>query len=122
MRSIIAVLVGFLMFSVGAVLLFNVTGRPPDIWPGAPFATFAIVYGGVFALLAGYIAARLAPRAPLLHAAAMAVLLLGVSAGSYLIQPPGASPWSLIATILVSSPAALLGGYLRHRSVISSTR
>jgi hypothetical protein len=117
MRSIAAVLGGFLVFSLSAVLLFNVSGRPPEVWPGATFATFAIIYGAVFAALAGYVAARLAPRAPLVHAAAVAGLLFGAATGSYLIQAPGASLWSLVSTILVSVPAAMFGGYLRHRSV-----
>lgn len=116
MRSVAAVLVGFLIFSVSAVLLFNISGRPPEVWPGAAFATFAMIYGGVFAALAGYVAARLAPRVPIVHAAAVAGLLLGAATGSYLIQAPGASLWSLVSTILVSVPAAMLGGYLRHRS------
>jgi hypothetical protein len=117
MRSVAAVLGGFLIFSVSAVLLFNLSGRPPEIWPGAAFATFAIIYGAVFAGLAGYVAARLAPRVPIVHAAAVAGLLFGAATGSYLIQAPGASLWSLVSTILVSVPAAMFGGYLRHRSV-----
>jgi hypothetical protein len=116
-RSIAAVLGGFLIFSVSAVLLFNISGRPPEVWPGAAFATFAIIYGGVFACLAGYVAARLAPRNPLVHAAAVAGLLFGAATGSYLIQQSGASLWSLVSTIFVSIPAAMFGGYLRHRSV-----
>ena len=122
MRSIAAVLGGFLIFSVSAVLLFNISGRPPEVWPGAAFATFAIIYGGVFACLAGYVAARLAPRVPIVHAAAVAGLLLGAATGSYLIQAPGASLWSLVSTIFVSVPAAMFGGYLRHRSVQQERR
>ena len=117
MRSVAAVLGGFLIFSVSAVLLFNISGRPPEVWPGAAFATFAIIYGGVLAGLAGYVAARLAPRVPIVHAAAVAGLLFGAATASYLIQAPGASLWSLVSTILVSVPAALFGGYLRHRAV-----
>ena len=45
MRSVAAVLGGFLIFSISAVLLFNISGRPPEVWPGAAFATFAILYG-----------------------------------------------------------------------------
>jgi len=75
MRSVAAVLGGFLIFSLSAVLLFQISGRPPETWPGAPFATFAILYGGVFTALAGYVAARLAPRVPIVHAAAVAGLL-----------------------------------------------
>ena len=117
MRSIAAVLGGFLIFSISAVLLFNISGRPPEVWPGAAFATFAIIYGGVFAGVAGYVAARLSPRAPLVHAAAVAGLLFGAATGSYLMQQSGASLWSLVSTVLVSVPAAMLGGYLRHRAV-----
>jgi hypothetical protein len=117
MRSIAAVLGGFLIFSVSAVLLFNISGRPPEAWPGAAFATFAIIYGGVFAGLAGYVAARLAARKPMVHAAAVAGLLFGAAIGSYLIQQPGASLWSLVSTIFVSVPAAMFGGYLRYRAV-----
>ena len=117
MRSIAAVLAGFLIFSISAVLLFNISGRPPEVWPGAAFATFAIIYGGVFAGIAGYVAARLAPRNPLVHTAAFAGLLFGAATGSYLIQQSGASLWSLVSTIFVSVPAAMFGGYLRHRAV-----
>lgn len=84
------------------MLLFNISGRPPEVWPGAAFATFAIIYGGLFACVAGYVTARLA--------------------GSYLIQQSGASLWSLVSTILVSVPAAMLAGYLRHRSVMRPAR
>ena len=116
MRSVVAVLGGFLVFSLSAMALIVVSGRPPERWPGAPFAAFAITYGGVFAAIAGYVSARLAPHRPLAHAAAFAILLLGMSYFSYSIQQAGASPWSLVSTVFVSCPAAILGGYLRHRA------
>ena len=115
MRSLGAVLGGFLVFSLSAVLLFNISGRPPERWPGAAFATFAIAYGGVFAAVAGYTTARLAPRAPLAHAMAFAGLLLAASTFSYFIQQAGASTWSLVSTVFVSVPAAILGGYFAAR-------
>jgi hypothetical protein len=115
MRSVAAVLGGFLVFSLSAVLLFNISGRPPERWPGAAFATFAIVYGGVFAALAGYIAARLAPRAPMAHAMAVAGLLLAAATFSYSMQQAGAATWSLVSTVFVSVPAAILGGYVGGR-------
>jgi hypothetical protein len=118
MRSAAAVLGGLLVFSIASVLLFQISGRPPERWPGAPFAAFAITYGAVFAFIAGYVAARVAPRAPMAHAAGFAAVLLATAIGSYSIQGDGASLWSLIATIVVSVPAALLGGvaYIRRRS------
>jgi hypothetical protein len=122
MRSAIAVLGGLLVFSIASVLFFQISGRPPEQWPGARFAAFAITYGAVFAFVAGYVAARLAPRAPIAHAGGFAALLLAIATGSYSIQAEGASTWSLIATIIVSSPAAIAGGFLlkkrAHRSAL----
>src|SRR5688572_11156891 len=116
MRSAVAVLSGMLIFSIASVLFFQITGRPPERWPGARFAALAIAYGAVFAAVGGYVAARLAPRAPLAHATGFAALLLAIAAGSFLIQAPGASMWSLVATIFVSVPAAIAGGFLRKRA------
>lgn len=87
------------------------------MWPGAAFAAFAIIYGGVFACLVGYVAARLAPRNPLVQAVVVAGLLFGAATGSYFIQQSGASLWSLVSTVLVSVPVAMFGGYLCHRSM-----
>ena len=113
MRSAVAVLAGVLVFSLASVLLFQISGRPPEVWPGIRFAAFAIVYGAIFAAVGGYVATRLAPRAPMTHAAGVAVALLAAASISYFIQAPGASLWSLIVTIAVSAPAALAGG-MRH--------
>ena len=115
MRSAVAVLSGVLILSVASVLFFQITGRPPETWPGARFATFAIAYGAVCAAVAGYVAARMAPRAPLAHATGFAALLLLIASGSFLIQAPGASMWSLVATIFVSVPAAIAGGFLMRK-------
>lgn len=62
-RSIGAVIGAYLVFTISTVLLFSKSGRPPEVWPGFPFAAFSILYGAMFAILAGVLAARLAPRA-----------------------------------------------------------
>jgi|SRR5688572_12970600 len=115
MRSAAAVLSGLLVFSIASMVFIQVSGNPPDRWPGARAAAIAIVYGAVFAFIAGYLAARLAPRKPMAHAVAFAALLLAVAAASYSIQAEGASMWSLIATAVVSVPAALVGGLVRSK-------
>ena len=115
MRSAAAVLSGLLVFSIASVVFFQISGNPPERWPGARAAAIAIAYGAVFAFIAGYLAARLAPRKPLAHAVAFAALLLAVAAASYSIQAEGASVWSLIATAVVSVPAAILGGLVRSK-------
>ena len=115
MRSAAAVLGGLLVFSIASVVYFQISGNPPERWPGARAAAIAIVYGAVFAFIAGYLAARLAPRKPIAHAVAFALLLLTVAAASYAIQAEGASMWSLIATLVVSVPAAIAGGLVRSK-------
>ena len=115
MRSAVAVLGGLLLFSLASVTFIQLSGNPPDRWPGTAGAAIAITYGAVFAFLAGYVAARLAPRQPLMHAVIFAILLLAMASASYAIQPEGASPWSLIATVVVSIPAALLGGLAQSK-------
>jgi uncharacterized membrane protein AbrB (regulator of aidB expression) len=114
LRSIGAVIGGYLVFTISAVALFAVSGRPPEVWPGLGFALFGIVYGAMFAALAGSLAARLAPRAPVSHAGVVALMLATAAIASWMLQRD-TSPWSQLATIFVSAPAALLGGRLAVR-------
>lgn len=114
-RSLGAVVGAYLVFTISAVMLFRISGRPPEAWPGLPFAVFGIVYGAAFATLAGFLAAWLAPRAPLGRAAVVAALLALAAIVSLLVQLGEVSPWSHLATLLVFTPSALFGGYLCHR-------
>ena len=59
MRSAAAVLSGLLVFSIASMVFIQVSGNPPDRWPGARAAAIAIVYGAVFAFIAGYLAAQI---------------------------------------------------------------
>lgn len=115
LRSAGAVIGGYVLFTISAVLLFRMSGRPPETWPGVPFAAFSILYGALFGTLAGFVAARLAPRAPMLHAIVVAILLAVAAVLSLLAQLGEVSPWSHLATLLVFAPSAALGGYLWTR-------
>ena len=110
LRSIGAVLGGYLVFLVSAVALFQVAKRPPGVWPGLGFAAFSILYGAAFAMAAGWVAARLAPRSPLAHAGVVAGLLATIACVSMLAQMRQASHWSQWAAILLFAPAAVIGG------------
>ena len=113
MRSAIAVLAGYLLFAIGAGLLFGVSGRDPKVWPGIGFAVFSTLYGMAFAFAAGCVAARLARRKPVHHAAAEAAVIALVAAMSMLLQAQGASIWSEVAVLLFMAPAAAASGFSR---------
>jgi hypothetical protein len=116
-RSAGAVIGAYLVFTISAVVLFRISGRSPEAWPGVPFAAFSIIYGAVFGTLAGFLAARLAPRAPMGHAIVVAVLLAVAAILSLVLQFGEVSPWSNVATLFVFAPSAVLGGYLWQRQI-----
>jgi hypothetical protein len=119
-RSVCAVMGGYLVFAISAVFLFQAAKRPPGVWPGAGFAAFSIAYGAAFAMLAGWIAVRVAPKAPLVHASVLALLLALIALVSMLAQMNKPSHWSQWAAILLFAPAVLMGGYWGARRRISA--
>ena len=72
-------------------------------------------YGAAFAAAGGYLAARLAPRRPLAHAAILAALLAAGALAAIAAERSAGSIWSQLLVLLLMAPAALGGGYLRVR-------
>jgi MFS family permease len=70
-------------------------------------------YGLMCVTAGGYVAARVARRRPITHAAAMGVVQAGLTVGA-MLSPVGnhASPMQWIAIAILSIPAALAGGAL----------
>jgi hypothetical protein len=114
LRSIAAVIAGYFVFGVSAVLLFQLSGRDPhDAAPGA-FMLATTVWGAVFALVGGWLAAHVAVRRPATHAAIVAVLIATGALLSILLDRAGAH-WTHIAAAVVMAPCAWLGGVLASR-------
>ena len=107
-RSVFAVIAGYLVFGLSAVLLFQVAGVDPHAEARLIFKVFSIVYGVVFALGAGWLAARLAPRRPLRHAATVAGLVAAAATVSF-VGMSGAK-WSQVSALVLMTPAVLVGG------------
>jgi hypothetical protein len=112
-RSVFAVIAGYLVFGLSAVLLFQIAGVDPHVDTRLGFKIFSVAYGVVFALGAGWLAARLAPGRPLFHAAIVSVIIAVAATGS-LVGASGAK-WSQLAALLLMTPAVLLGGRLAGR-------
>src|ERR1700693_5364149 len=116
-RSILAVVVGYLVFALSAFAFFQISGQPPHQAAPMPIMLGSIVFGMAFALLGGYVAARLARRRPLAHGVAVAaVLALGATISLLSTLGKGAV-WSQVAALVLMAPCAVLGSWLRSRQV-----
>jgi hypothetical protein len=72
----------------------------------------ALAYRCVYAVVGSYIAARLAPRAPMRHALALGVVGLVVSVAGTIAMWDFGPNWYPVALVLSALPCAWLGGAL----------
>ena len=126
-HSLAAVLVGFLLIVVLSIVTDQVF-HALDVYPpwGQPMREpalnlLALSYRIVYGVLGSYVAAKLAPRAPMRHALVLGYVGLVISAvGGYVANREDLSPiWFPIALVLTAVPCAWLGGAL-HRPGASS--
>ena len=112
LRTVGAVIGGYLIFVLSAVVLFQLSSREPHAPQPLWFMLASVAYGMVFAGLGGVAAARLAPTRPPLQSGSVApVLALG--AGVSLAFSPGAgATWSQWTALILMAPSAYLGGLL----------
>ena len=123
-RSVIAVLVGFVLFSVLAqvlagTLVSSVVGPVTTYMGVAPGLLAAIVAVQGFAgLLAGYIAARIANALEWQHGAVLAGLFAVLSVWSFAVTPEAEQVprWMQVATVVVVAGAMLAGATVRGRA------
>ena len=116
-----ALLVGFLavvVLSLGTDQMLHVLGVYPP-WgqpmfdPGLNF--LALVYRCVYAVLGSYLAARLAPIAPMRHAMALGYLGFVLSTAGAIAAATAVKLgplWYPIALVVTTLPCAWLGGVL----------
>jgi len=118
-RSIVAVGAGFFAVTVlSAAADVAFTQMAPNAFDASGLARadsalfVKLAYETVFALIAGYVTARIAIRRPFLHAGAMAALALAgralVAVGEWDVRPG----WFIAGILLLIFPAALLGAKL----------
>ncbi|HKS76933.1 MAG TPA: hypothetical protein VJQ82_27240 [Terriglobales bacterium] len=117
LRSVLAVVIGYLLFGLSAFAFFRLSGHDPHAPASAAFMILSVVYGVVFAIGGGYLAAWIAGKFEIEHAFAVATLVAAIGAASYIAEAPGESKWTQLSGILIIAPAAILGGYLRRRQL-----
>jgi len=116
-RSILSVIVGYLVMAIAIMALFAIWFRGKVTPPSDGFMLFSLGYGFVFAVVGGYVTAMIAKRSEMKHAMALAVfsVLMGIVS---MVASAGQEPfWYQIANMVVMVSAVVLGGYLRVRQV-----
>ena len=123
-RSIAAVLAGMfvgVLLTIGTDVVLHIVGVFP-LW-GQSMADFdgalllATVYRTIYGIAGSYIAARLAPYRPMLHALILGAIGLAVSIIGTVVtwnRGPAFGPhWYPLALIVLALPQAWAGGKLR---------
>ena len=111
LRSLGAVAAGYLIFGSSGLLLFQLSGRDPHQAAPITFKIATIIWGCVFALVAGWLTARIALKRPATHAAVLAGLIAIGAIGSLIASPSG-EKWSQTTALVIMAPCAWLGGRL----------
>ena len=124
-RSLAAVLAGLVAvvaLSIFTDLLMHSIGALPEFGEpmGHGHAALALGYRIVYGIVGGYVAARLAPQAPVRHAIWLGIigLLIGVAGAlaTWGKGPQFGPGWYAIAVFVIAIPTAWYGGRLLESS------
>lgn len=109
LRSAGAVAAGYIVFGASGFLLFQLSGIDPHQPAPITFKIASIVWGCVFALIAGWLTARVAGKRPVVHAVILAALI-ALGALASIAARPGGAMWPQIAALALMAPSAWIGG------------
>jgi hypothetical protein len=119
LRGGLAVIAGIAVFALGLVAVNAggkaLLGTEPE-WINRSTSTQVtwLCVNAVCMMAAGYVAAWLAPRARVAHAVIVATIQAGLTLAAFLTLNDQTTPtWLWLAGIVVTVPAAWLGGRLR---------
>jgi uncharacterized membrane protein YfcA len=112
MRTVFAVIVGYVIFAVSAVVLFQLSHREPHAATTIAFGTLATIYGIMFAAIGGWTAQGLARRLDLVASLWVAALIALNAAISLVATWRQAAHWSQWSALILMAPAAVIGGMI----------
>ncbi len=115
MRAFLAVVAGYLIFAVSAVLLFRLANVDPHSPAGMGFKALTVAYGLAFAHIAGFVAGRIAGRADLVCGIALAVVIALGATISMIARSGTGALWTQTAALVLFAPSALAGDWTRRR-------
>jgi sorbitol-specific phosphotransferase system component IIBC len=112
LRAILAVLVGYVIYSSGIIAFFALSGREKHGHHALSFLVLSAVVGLLYAAFAGYLCVAMIGRGALGPALALAVLIAFDAVVSFEYVPHGGSAWHQILAMVLFAPAAIAGGAL----------
>jgi hypothetical protein len=120
--AVVAGLFAVIILSIATDMLLHATGVfPPQGQPmGDALFLLATAYRIVYAVVGGYIAARLAPDRPMQHALVLGVVGLALSIAGAVAKwnagPAFGPKWYPLALVATVIPCAWVGGKLAQRA------
>lgn len=108
LRNILAVILGYAIFVISAVLLFQISGIDPHADPSVSIIILTIVYGVIFSFIGGLLTQLISTSGKLTINYVLAGIIAGFATFS-LFKSTG-NHYSQIAAIFLFAPASLLGG------------
>jgi len=113
LRSVLAVLAGYLIYAVPTVLLYRTAGQAPLVQPPSGFVLGSALQGILFAFLGGYVAAWIAPLRDRLHAGVVALIIATAALLQAFGRPDASASGTALTALFFVAPSAWLGGVLR---------
>lgn len=111
-RSIAAVVAGYLAMLVGVLLLFALWFRDPTELPSLSFMLFSVAWGFVSAMVGGYVTATIAQRSVQRHLVALIGVGLVIGLLRLAVSVDGEPLWHPITNLVVMTLGVTLGGRL----------
>ncbi|WP_423926503.1 hypothetical protein [Candidatus Palauibacter sp.] len=126
LRGVAAVILGFAVLTFGSVLtgrlLISTLGVGPGTAPDTAFIGASLGTRLVITVLAGFLTALAAPRAPRVHAGVLAAILVFFSlaslAGLSSSGEPYGPTWYPVVMLVMGPVGVLAGGALRARRTV----
>lgn len=115
LRSIGAVVIGYLVIAVAIIVMFVIAFPDPTVTPGMGFMIFSLIYGFLFGILGGWVCGLIAQKAEVKHAAVIAAIGILISVLSMIFAAAKEPMWYQIANMVLLTIAVLFGGWLRAR-------
>jgi hypothetical protein len=109
LRALLGIIVGWAIFAMSAIGLFRFTNQDPHVWPGWSFAIGSILYGMLFAAIAGFALAIIAREKANQAAIILAVLIALTALSSIAFVSKSGTPWSAISTAVFMAPMIYFG-------------
>ena len=114
LKSVLAVLAGFLVYAVPTIVLHAMAGQsPPAVQQPGSFIVGSAVQGIAFAFLGGYVAAWIAPVQDRLHAGVVAIIIAAAALLQAFGQPDASENGTQLMALFFIAPSAWLGGVMR---------